>query len=244
MSSYNVLLLSRAACYSAAMPRPNPLTPEVLAAFLAELRRGTLVVAAAASVGVAVQTLYRRRGRDPGFDEAWTEAAEASLIWSWDPRLQRKVRAPGCRRRLRFAAARRRDFLRRLERDCNSTAAARDIGFHPSTVVQALRRDRAFALDNQAALERGYVRLERLAALERERAAARMRRFLDRGFEPTGEPTADFDRQLRLLDRYRRREQPARGLGRRARRALSRAESVEALERKLAHLDLGSWGDP
>lgn len=220
------------------MPRPNPLTPEVQAAFLTALRGGTLVVAAAAEVGVAVQTLYRRRGRDPGFDKAWSEAAEASLRWRWDPKLRRKVRAPGCRRRLRFEAGRRGDFLRRLELDCNSTAAARDTGFHPSTIVQALRRDRAFALDNRAALERGYVRLERLAALERKRAAERMNRFLDRGFEPTVETTSDPDRLLRLLDLYRQPGRPPRERNRPPRRALSPSESIEALERKLRHLDL------
>ncbi len=62
------------------MPRPTPLIPAVQAALLAALRGEALVVAAAASVGVALQTLYRRRKRDPRFDSAWTEA-EASVLW-------------------------------------------------------------------------------------------------------------------------------------------------------------------
>ncbi|MGA9582404.1 MAG: hypothetical protein WBR13_10600 [Allosphingosinicella sp.] len=223
------------------MPRPNPITPAVQAAFLAELRGGALVVAAAASVGMTVSTLYNRRRRDPVFDAAWTAAAEASLCWRWDSERRCRVRAPGCGRRLRFGAGPRAAFLASLERSCNSTDSALRAGFHPSTVVQALRRDPAFARDNKAALERGYARLERVAALERERAEARMKRFLDAGFETTGEPTRDPDRLLRLLDLYRPPERPGRGRAGRPRPALSPSESVAALERKLAHLDLGGW---
>ncbi len=139
-------------------------------------------------------------------------------------------RAPGCKRRLRFGALRRAAFLAWLKRDCNSTASARATGFHPSTVVQALRRDPKFARDNEAALERGYARLAR--------PAARMKRFLDRGFAPTGAPARDFEAQLRLLARYRR---PERAPG--SRRALSFEESLAALKRQLRHLDVG-WPLP
>lgn len=224
------------------MPRPNPLTAEILAAFLAALRGGALVEAAAASVGMTISTLYGRRKRDPGFDSAWTEAAEASMLWCWDPKGRYRMRAPGCKRRLRFGARRRAAFLASLERDCNSSAAARATGVHPSTVVQAVRRDPKFARDNEAALERGYARLERELALERERSVARMKRFLDRGFAPTGEPTSDPDHLMRLLKRY---ERPERARGRRdrwARPELSQAEAIAALEQKLRHLDLGPWG--
>src|SRR5687767_13355180 len=101
------------------MPRPNPLTPEVEAAFLEALRGGALVEAAAAQVGVAVGTLYRRRKRDTVFDAAWSSAAEVSASWAWDESAGRKVRPAGVKRRLRFAARRRRAFLKVLERDCS-----------------------------------------------------------------------------------------------------------------------------
>lgn len=221
------------------MPRPNPLTPEIQAAFLAELRRGTLVVAAAARVGMTVSTLYARRRRDPAFDSAWTAAAEASLAWRWDPERRCRVRTAGCRRRLRFGPRRRAAFLASLEHSCNSTDSAWRSGFHPSTIFQALRRDPVFARRHDEALERGYIRLEREAALERERSARRMKLFIDSGFEPTGEPTRDPDHLLRLLDRYRRPDPPARRFG--VRPALNGFEKIEALERKLRHMDLGGW---
>ncbi|HEX8064199.1 MAG TPA: hypothetical protein VF535_13415, partial [Allosphingosinicella sp.] len=124
--------------------------------------------------------------------------------------------------------------------DCNSEAAARSTGFHPSTVVQALRRDRAFALANRAALERGYVRLDRQLALENARRAERMKRFLDRGLETRAEPTSDPDHLLRLLDRYRRPDRPVRP-GAPRRPALTLGQSIAALERKLENLDLDGW---
>lgn len=213
------------------------LTPAAQAAFLAALRGGALVGAAAAEAGVAVSTLYCRRKRDAGFDSAWTAAAEASFGFAWrtqGKRRGRRLRVP-TKRRVRFGATRRGLYLASLGRSCDTRASARWAGVWPSTVYRNLKRDPAFALDNRAALERGYVRLEREAALQRERRAERLRRLAERGFEPTGEPTRDFEAQMRLLDRYRRPERPG------GRPALSRAESVAALERKLRHLDLGGW---
>jgi hypothetical protein len=190
------------------------LTPEIQAAFLAELRRGTLVVAAAARVGMTVSTLYNRRRRDPAFDSAWTAAAEAGFGWRWDPERRCRVRAPGCRRRLRFGAARQAAFLDWLECTCNSSDSAWRAGFHPSTIVQALRRDPELARANQAALERGCVRLEREVALERQRSVERLNDFLE----------------------SRRR---GGGLGGGLAPAQSRFESIEALELRLSRTDPG-----
>src|SRR5688500_8772494 len=159
------------------MPRPNPLTPQILAAYLAELRGGTLVVAAAARVGMTVSTLYNRRRRDPAFDAAWTAAAEASFGWAWrrlpSGRWRRQwTRAPTARR-LRFGAGRRAAYLEALERKGDCSRAARSARVDPRTVRSAFRSDPGFARAHDAALERGRIRRERSATLERAQAAER-----------------------------------------------------------------------
>jgi hypothetical protein len=187
------------------MPRPNPLTPEVQLAFLAELRGGALVAEAAASVGIALATLYARRKRDALFDLAWSAAAELSSGWAWDSAAGRSVRLPGAKRRTRFGARRREAFLRVLERDCNTDRAALETGVHRSTVRRHLARDPGFARSAGAALERGFEALDRLETAAREAVQERLRRGeLQSRIEPKGEMTRDFDHQIRLLRRYER----------------------------------------
>ena len=211
------------------------LTPAALAGFLAALRRGVLVEAAAAQVGVAVSTLYCRRRRDPGFDSAWTAAAEASSGWAWQGR-GRKRRRVRTKRRLRFGGARREAFLGRLELSCDTKNSARRGGVHPATIYRHIARDPGFERANKAALERGYQRLERESERDRARRARRIRRALDRGPSPEARPPGDLDRLIRLLDRWRRPERPRRPG---AREALSVEDGLAELERKLRNLDVG-----
>lgn len=225
------------------MPRPNPLTPEVQAVFLAALRGGTLVVAAAASVGVAVQTLYRRRGRDPRFDCEWTAAAEASFLWAWRWRRKRHggrgwVRSP-TKRRLRFAGDRQAAYLEALGRvgDCNRAALA--AGVDPRTVRRALRSDPDFARENEAALERGRVRRARSAALERARSAGRMIRIVERNAAAMADPKSGHDRHIRRLKRRWRpdRANAWRGPG----FVRTPAEAIPELKRKIRRIELDGW---
>ncbi|HLL30674.1 MAG TPA: hypothetical protein VK403_06740, partial [Allosphingosinicella sp.] len=191
------------------------LTPAAQAAFLAALRGGALVEAAAASVGVAISSLYCRRRRDPAFDLAWIAAAEASAGWEFRAEPGERGRLVRAKRRLRFAGRRREAYLAGLERTCNTTASAGDALVHPSTVRRHLRRHPAFAGDQEAALERGYENLEALAA--EERAAARRRGPIIAA-EGT-RPPADFDEQIRILRLYRRRPPRRRGKWRDRQRA-------------------------
>jgi hypothetical protein len=187
------------------MPRPNPLTPEIQASFLGALRRGALVEAAAALVGVAVSTLYSRRKADPLFDLAWSAAMELSAGWAWDEALGRKVRAAGVKRRTRFGARRREAFLRVLERDCNTDRAARETGVNRSTVRRHLAGDPGFARSAGEALGRGVAALARSEDEARAAMKARLGRGeLGREIEPKGEMTRDFDQQMRLLRRFER----------------------------------------
>ena len=165
------------------------LTPEAQAAFVARLRGGATVAAAARAVGVALSTLYWRRARDPDFADAWTIAVETGA----DPA------PPGKRRRNRFAGWRREAFLDQLERTCDTKNSAAAAGVHKATVHRHIARDPGFARANAATLERGYRRLESEA--EQEREAAR----LDyRELEPAGPVPGDFDTQFRLLERWGR----------------------------------------
>jgi len=167
------------------MPRPNPLTPEVRADFLAALRGGALVVAAAARVGVAVQTLYRLRKRDRRFAAEGAVAAEASFGWAWRKRPGRRGgggrwRRVATARRLRFSGRRRSDYLEALEREGDPGAAARAVKVDPRTVRRALLGDPGFARAHEAALERGMAWRARREAEARARAARRLIRVVER----------------------------------------------------------------
>lgn len=160
------------------------LTPAAEAAFLAALRGGALVVAAARQAGVAVSTLYCRRARDEEFGDAWEMAVDASRA------------AAG--RRAPFDAARRQDFLDRVALGFETVAAAAMAGIDKSAVYRRIGRDPDFARRYRAARRRGFDRLD---AADREEAAARWR---TQQIVPTGTPTADFDEAWTLLRRWER----------------------------------------
>lgn len=232
------------------MPRPNPITTDIQAAFLAELRGGALVAAAAARVGAALSTLYALRKRDRVFDLAWGSAAELSVGWTWDEAAARKVRPAGAKRRLRFGGRRREAFLRVLERDCSTNGAARETGVHPSTVRRHLSRDRGFAGAAAEALRRGYQGLDRELKAGRLAMEARIRSGdLRWTIEPKGEISPDPDRQLLLVARYERTDGTIgrREVSRGRRRPMAFEEAIRLLDRKLRWMGLvpvGEGGGP
>lgn len=221
------------------MPRPNPITPEVEAAFLAELRSGTLVVAAAARVGVAVQTLYRRRGRDARFRREWGVAAAASFGWAWrkrnSPRWERRWSRVATARRLRFAGERRSDYLEALEREGDPAAAARAIEVDPRTVRSALRRDPDFARAHASALERGRGLRERRAAAERARHKARMLQVVERTSAALERPANGRERHFRRIMAGWRPDRP--GVWRAAPPGRTPAEAIAELSRKIRRIE-------
>jgi hypothetical protein len=225
------------------MPRPNPLTPEVRAAFLAELRGGTLVAAAAARVGMTVSTLYNRRRRDPAFDGEWTAAAEASFGFVWrrlgSGRWRRRWIGAPTARRLRFAGARRASYLEALGRKGDCNRAARSARVDPRTVRSAFRTDRDFARAHEAALELGRARRARAAAVERARAAERMIRVVERVAAAMADPGSGQDRYSCRLNRRWRPERPGgwRGAG----LVRAPAEAIPELKRKISRIELAGW---
>ena len=163
------------------------LTPAAMAAFVAALRRGALVEAAAREVGVAISTLYWRRKTDPVFAFAWEAAASLS------------AEAPG--RRLRFAGRRRELFLAAFEASCNTSMSSRATGVAACTVYRHIGRDADFRGDCRTAYRRGTTGLERRAAAER--AAAR-ERWASYEIVPVGRPSGDFESIMKRLARWER----------------------------------------
>ncbi len=208
------------------------LTPAATAAFVAALEGGALVEAAAAEAGVALSTLYWRRGRDARLAAAWGEAVAKSRYWLRAAPGQAARLAK--RRRIPFDARRRAIFLEWLERTCHTTEAAEAAGVHRSAVYRRIARDPDFARGCRAALQRGYARLGRLLAQEREEARARP----PRPIVATGTPTEDFDEAIRLMARWERpKRRPGRdGIEWRPRPSFD--EGLAALERKLRFMDM------
>jgi len=201
------------------MPRKSRLTAEARVAFLAALRGGALVEAAAAGLGLPLSTLYWRRRRDPVFDLVWAAAARLS-------------RGSATGRRLRFAAEDKSRFLETVPADCSIKEAARRIRFHPCTIYRHLGRDPAFARDKESALWRGYDQLVREAE---EAQAARIERLRER-LEPPPDADVrgdDFDSLMRRLDRY---DRPDGSIGPRAVRRPA-ARNVWSFERAIIELD-------
>ncbi len=170
--------------------------------FIQALRRGESVEAAARAAGFGVSSFYRKRRADAEFAAAWAEAMEASDA----PRLIK----PGNGRRLqlrktrklRFTQAKKDIFLAHFAGTCDLAAAAEAAGVSVDTVRNHRRKDPEFNADCEAALEQGYRHLEEEAV--RERLAAQER--LKAGIVPAGEAAAEFDRQMKLLSQWRRRD--------------------------------------
>ena len=206
------------------------------AAFVMAVERGARIDDAAREVGVSLHTLYKTRRECANFAAAWDDAVEKSsapvLIHPVNGRYLQKRRAT---RRRRFTAERKAIFLRHFAATCDATAAAAAAGVSESCVYEHRRTDPDFAAAWQAALEQGYARLEAEHLRQRLEAQQKMREALASG-ELTPELERDFERTLKLLDRYRR---PGGTIAPRtySRAHLKRwsfAEALAVLEKRLA----------
>jgi len=204
--------------------------------FIQALRRGESVEAAAKAAGFNVSNFYRRRRKDPDFAAAWADAMEASD----SPRLIK----PGNGRRLqlrktrklRFTQAKKDVFLAHFAGTCDLAAAAEAANVCVATVRNHRLKYPEFDADCQEALEQGYQHLEEEAVRERIAAMARLKA----GIAPAGEAATEFERQMKLLAHWRRRD------GRLGPRARSREtlkrwsfdEAMGALEKRLKALKI------
>jgi hypothetical protein len=226
-------------------------------AMLAAVREGRRLGEVAASHGVSLQAFYSARRRDPLFAAAWRDAhalsaeAERRPVQPEDPD---EIRITSNNRRLlqrrkmrhvRFDERRKGVFLAHFARSCDLLAAATAAGVCERTVYNHRHSDPAFAAAFQAALDRGYERLEAEAARRRIEAQKRLRAAMEEA-EAAGEPLpleeegVEFDRTMKLLARWDRRHG---GLGPREvrrgyQRSVSFEEAIALLDRKLTHFGL------
>ncbi len=214
----------------------RPIDDEAKGLFLAGLKRGLSMEDAARNAGFSAGGFWKARKRDPAFDEAVEEMLELSNT----PRFI----APGNGRpwqlkrirRLRFVQWRKEVFLAHLAGTADVTAAAEAAGVCVSTICRHVAKDPDFAAAHREALETGYVRLEAEALRQRLEAQQRLRD----GVLPAGEIAQEFERVLKLLQRWDRRggkvgpRQVAHG----RRKVWTFEQSIAELDRYLAALGI------
>jgi hypothetical protein len=234
---------------------PNEIAPRrlidtpVKARFVEALRAGATRESAAAGSGFPLQSLYGARARDPLFRIAWEWAMDLFAIDERGGELARKalegedVRiAPHNRRLLqrrrmswvRFTEARQRIFLDRFAGTADAEASAAAAGVSTHTVDAHARKHPEFAAARDDALRFAYARLE--AESVRQRLEAQRR--LSENLEPTGEISREFERVMKLLARYDRRDGriAARELGPGHAHLSTFEDAIETLDRKLRAL--------
>lgn len=209
---------------------------EAKAAFIAAVLRGARLPDAAAEAGFTIEGFYGARSRDPAFKTRWVEALEASAGEERTARNNGRRAQTRKMRHVKFTAARQEVFLYHFAGSCDAEAAAEAAGVHASTVYKHRQRDRGFAALFQQALELSYPRLEAEALRARIEAQERLKE----GLLPAGEVPAEFDRQLKLLRRWDRRngEVGPRRVSPPPEPGCSFDEAVEALARRLKALDI------
>jgi hypothetical protein len=228
------------------------------AAFLRALRRGASHEEAAQAAGFSRSAFFRLRRRDAGFAASCEAAVEAAARAAPRRGTARRCAQCGClpgsapgeaagegyairpargrrlqRRRasrVEFTTRRQDVFLAHFAGTCNLAEAAEVAGVSESTVFKCLDRDPDFAERFRAVLAQSYQHLE--VELLRRRLEAQKRLG---PIEATGEFEAEFDRALKLLQRWERKD-GSLGPQRRVRmpnEAHSFDEAIEAIERKL-----------
>jgi len=202
--------------------------------FIKALSKGASHEAAARKAGFSRSAFYRVRKRDSEFAAMWEEAIQRSL----GPRFvsggaKRKLQLRR-NRRVRFTEEKRETFLAHFEGSCNLTDAADEAGVADSTVWSMRARNPEFARRFQQALDQGYVRLEVEAVRQRLEAQRKMREDI----LPTGEISQEFERVMKLLQRWDRHNGRAgpRAPGRGHETRWTFEESLALLEKKLRNM--------
>lgn len=225
--------------------------------FLAAVRHGARLEDAAEVAGHSLPGFYAARGRDAAFAAAWVEALAVSAArergepdgpmlgpddgsLSVAPNNKRRLQARKMRH-VRFGPERRATFLAHFAGTCDMTAAAEAAGVHETTVYKYRQRHPEFADDCERVLRQGYVRLEAEALRQRLEAQRKLRD----GLIPAGEIADEFERVMKLLARWDRRNGPAgtRSIGHGRQRSMTFEEAMEALEKKLMGLGYKAGGD-
>lgn len=211
---------------------------DVKGGYVEALRRGLSLKDSAKAVGFGATALWQARKRDPAF----AEAVEAALDHANTPRLvcrsaRRKwqLRRPG---NLRFVPWRQELFLQHFAGTCDQQAACEAAGVSVRTVDRHRLTDPVFAAQYQTVLDQAYVRLEAEALRQRLAAQKRIAEALEKGIEPLGEMAQEFERVMKLLARWDRKQGGPghRFVGHGRQQRWSFDDAIDEIERGLRHL--------
>jgi hypothetical protein len=198
------------------LPPRRLIDTAIKAQVVAALRKGQSREAVAAAVGFPLQSLYAARSRDPLFRHAWEWAMD---LYAWYQRVGEPLppvddgvtvriapqgNRPLQRRRMnwvKFNESRQQIFLDHFAATADAGAAAAKAGVCIGTVESHRRRNPEFAAAWQAALDHAVALLE--AESVRQRLAAQRR--LTENLHPEGEMTEEFERVMKLLQRWDRK---------------------------------------
>lgn len=234
-----------------ASPGRRLIDSAVKAHFVSALRDGARREAAAAVCGFPLSSLYAARGRDPLFLFAWEWARELAAVDERGGELALRTAAgetvriaPHNRRLLqrrrmswvRFTERRQQIYLDHFAGTADAEAAAAAAGVSSATVRAHGRKHPGFAALCDEALRFAYARLEAEAVRQRLEAQRRLREKL----EPKGELAQEFERVLKLLARYDRRDGRVAGreVGHGHQRRWTFEEAIAALDKRLRALGL------
>lgn len=218
--------------------------------FLLALRSGQGREQAAAAAGFPLSSLYNARARDPVFRLGWEWALDLVAIDDRGGELSLRTAGGGPGDRIvpkrgrllqrqrmswvKFTGKRQQIYLDHFAGTADAEAAAAAAGVTTHTVQAHARKHPEFAAVEKEALRLAYARLEAEAVRQRLEAQRRLSEKL----EPTGEMALEFERVMKLLARYDRRDGrvAAREVGHGQEQASSFGEAIEALDRKLRAL--------
>ncbi len=222
------------------------------ARFLESLRAGASREAAAAAAGFPLGSFYNVRARDCVFRLGWEWALDLAAIDERGGELSRRAAEgePGDRiapkrgrllqrqkaRWVKFNAKRQQIYLDHFAGTADSEAAAAAAGVTTHTVRAHARKHPEFEAAESEALRYAYARLEAEAVRQRLEA---QRRFSE-NLEPTGEIAEEFERVMKLLARYDRKDGriARREIGHSSRQRLTFDESIRALDKALNALGI------
>ncbi|MEO7177286.1 MAG: hypothetical protein ABIW83_00440 [Allosphingosinicella sp.] len=233
-------------------PKRRLIDEDDKARFLESLRAGASREEAAAAAGFPLGSLYNVRARDSVFRLGWEWAMDLAAIDERGGELSRRAAEGGPDDRIapkggrllqrqkarwvKFNDKRQQIYLDHFAGTADAQAAAAAAGVTYATVRAHGRKHPEFEAAESEGLRYAYARLEAEAVRQRLEA---QRRFSE-NLEPTGEIAQEFERVMKLLARYDRRDG---GVGRRQighgrQQRWSFEEAIEALDRKLNALGI------
>jgi hypothetical protein len=202
--------------------------------YIKRLSEGANYAQAAEGSGYGERTFRKLRARDPEFAAACAEAVERSCGMRFVHAGNKRKLQLQRNRNTRFTARRQDIFLSHFAVTGNLTEAADKAGVSVSTIDRHRRTDPEFERRVREALDHAHIRLR--SDLVAARIAAQQRQ-LEIG--PDAEPGPEFDRAMKVLERWDRRQSGDKGAaGRGLEARWDFDEAVTLLEKKLRNMGI------